>query len=480
MNTATQGVPLCVDLDGTLIRSDLLHEALFAIAKQKPALLFELFLTLPAGKAAFKAKVSQAVSVDGALLPYREDVVSAIEEARAQGQTVVLCTASPEPFARAVASHLGLFDEVLASSQDTNLASEEKANSLVERFGEGQFDYIGNSDHDLAIFAKCRRGTLISSRTQLRDRCSTRNSNMEFADGTAPTVRTWIRALRLHQWVKNLLIFVPLIAGHAVDDVERIFSAVLAFVAFGFCASSTYILNDLLDLQADRAHHTKKRRPFAAGDIPVSLGVAVSLFLLLASFLLASMLPSQFVLVLTGYLAVTLAYSLALKRQVVVDVILLAGLYTMRIVAGAAATEIAPSFWLLGFSMFMFLSLALVKRISELKRSFGESRLAGRGYVQEDLLVLIPLGSASGLISVLILALYMQTEIVSEMYPAKGWLWLVPVLVLYWVTRLWMKTNRNEIDDDPVVFATKDWQSLIVLGLIGVLFGLAIEGPVLW
>jgi len=475
-----QSIPLCVDLDGTLLRTDLLHEALLRVAKLYPQRLPELLRSLLQGKAAFKENVARLTPVNGVLLPLRDEVVATIEAARARGQEIILCTASPKPFAQAVSDHFGLFDGVVSSSDTSNLAGRNKADALIERYGKGRFDYIGDSNHDLAVFSQCRNGILVSSRRGLRDRSLSSNPNMEFIDAPRLSPKDLVKAARVHQWVKNLLIFIPLVAAHAVGDSERLLQAIMAFIAFCLCASATYIANDLLDLDADRAHHSKKNRPFAAGRIPISYGIAIAALFLISSLLLSLALPWRFSVLLLGYLSCTLAYSFALKRKVVVDVILLAGLYTLRIIAGAAATQITPSFWLLALSMFMFLSLALVKRVSELRRTIETHQITGRGYIQSDMNILLSLGSASGLGSVLILALYVQSETATLMYPAKGWLWLIPAVVLYWVTRLWMKTNRDEIDDDPVVFAMRDRQSLVVLAIIGALFLLALEGPVSW
>ena len=472
--------PLCVDLDGTLIRTDLLHEALLQIARQHPLQLPSLVPALLAGKAAFKDRVRQLASVDGALLPYRTDVVSMVETARSEGRETVLCTASPAEFAGAVANHLGLFSTVLTSSREVNLAAVDKAQALTQRYGHGQFDYVGNTDHDLAVFAECRNGVLVSSNSRLREQSLAINPNMTFVDDAGPRIKTWLKAIRVHQWVKNLLIFVPLVAGHAAGNPPQLLAAILAFFAFCLCASGTYIVNDLLDLAADRKHHSKKRRPFASGAIPVSQGIFAASLLILGSLLIATQLPTRFLLVLLAYFVATIAYSFALKRQVIVDVIVLAGLYSLRIIAGAAATSIAPSFWLLGFSMFIFLCLAIVKRVSELQRTIAAGQLAGRGYIAEDRYVLISLGTASGLVSVLILALYMQSETATDLYPVKEWLWLVPAAMLYWVARLWLKTTRDQIHDDPIVFATRDWQSLVVLGVIAGLFALATWGPAIW
>ncbi len=281
--------------------------------------------------------------------------------------------------------------------------------------------------------------------------------------------------LRIHQWLKNLLVFVPGLAAHRIGETTVFFASSAAFLAFGLCASSVYIFNDLADLENDRQHRTKYKRPLAAATVPIQHGLTLAPVLLASSFWIAATLPSLFVEVLFGYFAITLLYSMWLKRQVIVDVMMLAGLYTMRVIAGAAATEIQPSFWLLAFSIFLFLSLALVKRYAELSVSLREDkyRPAGRGYAIADLPVLLALGVASGFVAVLIMALYINNPDLQVAYPRPIWLWFVPGLLLYWVSRMWMKTHRGEMHDDPVVFTARDWQSLFVVFLIAVCFLLA-------
>jgi 4-hydroxybenzoate polyprenyltransferase/phosphoserine phosphatase len=469
-----------VDLDGTLVRTDLLHEGLLQAVKRSPIAAGAAFSALKSGKAPFKQKVAALGKIDASVLPYRPEVLALIKEARDAARPVILCTASPADYANAVADHLGCFDEVISSSSEINLASANKAEALATQFGERGFDYIGNSHDDIAVFSRARTGILVSSRQSLRARSQAVQPNMAFIDDPAASLKRWAKAIRVHQWVKNLLIFVPLVADHAIGDLDRLLNAILAFIAFSFCASALYISNDLLDLDADRAHKSKCRRPFASGEISAKAGVIAFGGLFAAGLSTALLLPAGFGWVLVAYIVTTTAYSFGLKQQVVVDVIILAGLYTLRIIAGAMATSITPSFWLLAFSMFIFLCLALVKRVSELQRETASRRLRGRGYLQEDRPVLVALGCASGLVSVHVFALYMQSETVALMYPAKGWLWLVPPLLLYWITRLWLKTNRNEIHDDPVVFALRDWQSLTIIALMGGIFLLALTGPELW
>lgn len=470
-------IPLCVDLDGTLIRTDMLHETLLLLAKASPASLAALPGWLARGKAGFKHLIAERVVIDPSGLPYREDVLTLIQEARAEGRPVVLATASPTRVATAIADHLGLFDAVLSSDEGNNLSARAKADLLAARFGERGFDYIGNDHADLPVFARARRAFLVSSQGGLRKAATRHHDTVAFLDDAKGGVRAWAKALRVHQWLKNLLVFVPLAAAHQVTNADLLVQAILAFISFSLCASSVYLLNDLLDLPADRLHRRKKKRPFASGALPVKAGVIAAPLLLAVALGLALLLPSHFLVVLAFYYGLTLAYSFLLKKQVIVDVMLLAGLYTLRIIAGAAATGIKPSFWLLALSMFVFLGLAMVKRYSELRiAAASPAPLAGRGYHPDDLPVVLALGSASGMVSVLILALYTQAEIVPDMYPAPEWLWLMPPLMLYWTARLWMKAQRGEVDDDPVVFAAKDWQSLTVVTLMGAAFLLATSG----
>ena len=474
-------LPLCVDLDGTLTSSDTLHELLLLALRRRPLAAFPLGVALLRGKAAFKHALAEREPFDAAHLPLRPAVLDLIRAARAAGQPVVLATASSAHTARAVAERVGLFDEVLASDGGTNLSSHRKAAALVARFGAGGFDYVGNARDDLAVFAAARRTWLVSSSGRLRRAATRQCPEIAFLADPAARGRAWLRALRLHQWLKNLLVLVPLIAAHRIGDLTLLANGLLAFLAFSLCASSVYVLNDLLDLAADRAHPTKARRPFAAGVLPVAHGLVGTVLLLGAAFGLALLLPPRFTLALAGYWLLTTAYSFVLKKQVIVDVTLLAVLYTMRLIAGSAATGVHPSFWLLAFSIFVFLSLAMVKRYSELREAMASGRtLSGRGYHAEDLPVILSLGTASGMVCVLILAMYTQATIVPNAYPVAQWLWLAPPLMLYWITRLWMKAQRGEVNEDPVVFAAKDWQSLVVASLIGGCFLFAAIGFKPW
>ncbi len=469
--------PLCVDCDGTLIATDLLYEAFFLMLKQYPLGLFLLPFWLLKGKVYLKERLAEHVIFNWETLPYRPEVMSMIEKAREQGRQVVLVTASPMLWANGIAAHLGCFDQVLATEKGVNLAGKNKANYLVKLFGERNFDYAGDSYVDLHVWAHAASAIVVTSSDSLAQRASEKANDVQTIKTPRANLLVYLRALRVHQWLKNLLIAVPLLAAHQLNAFEGIVQVFYAFIAFSLCASSVYVLNDLLDLDSDRQHIRKRKRPFAACTIPLWQGMLMVPLLLGVAFAVSLLLPNRFILVLAAYFVMTLAYSIRLKRQVIVDVMLLAGLYTMRIIAGAAATMITPSFWLLAFSMFIFLSLALVKRYSELLITLQSNKqeAAGRGYSVNDLPVLMSIGVSSGLGSVLILALYLNNPETNLMYPNTMWLWLMPPLLLYWVSRMWMKAHRGQVDDDPVVFAARDWQSLLVLLISACIFIAALK-----
>jgi 4-hydroxybenzoate polyprenyltransferase/phosphoserine phosphatase len=468
-------VPLCVDCDGTLTPTDLLHEAVILLTKKAPWKLFLLPLWLLRGKAYLKQRVAEEVEFDWGTLPLNAKVVDAIQAARNQGRTVVLATASHRKLAEPFARHLGLFDEVLCTDGQVNLSGAGKANALVQRYGERGFDYMGNSAVDLNVWSSARRAHVVAGSATLAQAARKVAPAVDHIDVRPAPLSSYLKALRLHQWLKNVLVFAPALAAHRLFSVDTMSATVMAFFAFGLCASAVYVINDLLDLEADRKHARKRHRPFASGQIPIWKGIALVPCLLVASAAFAWSLPSGFAAWLAFYFVCTLAYSVRLKQQVVVDVMVLAGLYTLRVIAGGAVIEIVPSFWLLALSMFLFLSLALVKRYSELRITLQRQaqRAAGRGYTTDDLPVLMSLGVSSGMAAALVLALYINDPATAAIYPSHWRLWLVPPILLYWVSRLWMKAHRDEVHDDPVVFAARDWQSLLVVALSAVVFALA-------
>jgi 4-hydroxybenzoate polyprenyltransferase/phosphoserine phosphatase len=474
--TAEHNVPLCVDCDGTLIATDLLHESTIKLVKARPWMILALPWWLAQGKATLKQRIAERVDIDARHLPYRSDVVNLVTQARSAGRTTVLATASHERYAQAVAEHVGVFDEVLATNHSRNLMGDAKRLALVERYGEKGFDYAGDSRADGSVWQSARQAIVVSGRASVQNAAARATTVAHTITPPRGNLKTWLKAMRLHQWLKNILVFVPAAAAHRLTDGATLLHALLAFLAFGLCASSVYLLNDLMDVDADRAHVRKRHRPIAAGLMSIAQAALLAPLLLVAAFTIGLLLlPLAFSLVLAFYFVCTLAYSLLLKRQVVVDVLMLAGLYTLRVVAGAAATAIVPSFWLLAFSMFVFLSLAMIKRYSEMRLALElhKDQAAGRGYLVGDMPVLMSVGTGSGLVSVMVFALYINNAALAGTFSQPMWLWLVPPLLLYWVSRIWMKAHRGEVDDDPVVFAVKDWQSQVVVVLSAVFFSLA-------
>lgn len=467
--------PLVVDLDGTLIRSDLLIESFMLLIKQNLLNIFRVLLWLIKGKANLKAEIARRVDILVELLPYNAELIAYLRQQKATGREIILATASHARYAHSVAKHVGIFDDVLASDETRNLSGSVKRAALTERYGEKKYVYAGNAAVDLKVWEHCHQAVVVGSAAlagKARKWCP-----VEWhLEPPKPSMKVVLKALRVHQWVKNALIFVPLLTSHMITDLKGLVVGLMAFFAFSFCASSVYFLNDMLDLNDDRRHATKRNRPFAAGTLSLLFGIVGTPLLLLFSAAIASFLPIEFAGVLLIYYVMTVAYSFSLKRIVMIDTITLAALYTIRIVAGAAAVSVTLSFWLLSFSVFVFLSLAIVKRYTELMKLKEKSArtILGRGYQVEDLELLSSLGGGAGYISVLVLALYINSPEVRSLYSHPQLMWPACMIMLYWVSRVWIIAHRGNMDDDPIVFAMKDKISVVCAGLIGLFMMLAV------
>jgi len=458
MNTDTDtpehtDIPLCVDLDGTLIRTDSLVETAALFMKQHFLMVALFPFWLLDGRARFKEEIARRIELDAAHLPYEPDVLEFINQARSAGREVILCTGANRRYAEAVAGHLKLFDGIMASDATNNLSGQEKQRALTQRFGKGGYDYIGNDSKDLPAFHDARKSLLVSPTWRLRREQNSLINAEVLVPESPPSIGMYISQLRLHQWLKNILLFVPLLASHRFGEPQAILDTVLGFIAFSFCASSVYVLNDLMDLPADRRHPRKRNRPFASGTIHPNQGLWLIPLLAFIGFALASLLTFEFVLALLLYYLLSLNYNLWAKNLAVLDTLFLSGLYTLRIIAGAAAISVVPSFWLLAFSMFFFLSVALAKRYSELVNLELESdqRVPGRQYQTVDLNTIISQGAASGYAAVLVMALYINSEEVYENYSHPQIIWLTCPLLLYWINKLWLNAQRREMHDDPLV-----------------------------
>jgi 4-hydroxybenzoate polyprenyltransferase len=455
-------IPLVVDLDGTLIRTDMLYESFFASATAGFEHHWSTVSALRRGKAYLKAHLAGACTIDYGLLPYNSDVLDLIRDAKSEGRRVYLATASDRHHADGIVAHLGGLDGVFASDGVVNLSGNNKARLLVETFGDHGFDYIGNNTVDLAIWSHARKAYVASNSAALARKVELLGVPMEPVGTTRPSLRVWLRALRVHQYAKNVLIFVPLLTAHAYA-FHYLLSALFAFVAFSLCASSVYLLNDLIDLRADRQHPTKQKRPFACGAIPLAHGVIAIPILLALAYMCAALTSSWFTSVLTAYFALTLAYSFTLKRRLMVDIVVLATLYTTRVIAGAAALPVVPSEWLLAFSMFVFTCLALVKRYVELALRIDRELPdpSNRNYRLIDLPIIGALAAASGFNAVTIFALYVSSPAVEGLYRHPKLLWLLCPILMYWLSRIVILAHRRVVDDDPIVFALHDRNSRV-------------------
>ncbi|AVR97165.1 UbiA family prenyltransferase [Pseudoduganella armeniaca] len=469
---------IAVDLDGTLTPTDTLYESAVCLLRNNPANLLALPFWLLQGKAVLKSKIADRACLDVTTLPYNRHLIEWLQQQRAAGRKIVLTSATDRRLAQAVADHVGLFDVVLASDGTTNNKGVHKRAALDARYGAEGYDYAGNSAADIAVWAGARQAIVVNASATLARRAARIAPVAKIFPPQAITLTHWRRVFRLHQWLKNLLLFVPLLAAHQAGNVGALATLVLAFFAFSLCASAVYVANDILDLESDRKHPRKRLRPFASAAVPIKLGALLGPSLAAASMMLGTMVGSAFTRWLLFYFVLTCAYSLWLKRIALVDCLTLAALYTLRIVAGAAAVAISLSFWLLAFSIFIFLSLAFVKRYAELRvqASAGSGWAHGRGYAVSDVQFLQMLGVAASYAAVLVLALYLHGDTVATLYVQPELIWFAVPLMLFWVSWVWMKAHRGEMHDDPIVFAAKDRASLAVAALIALCFVLADHG----
>lgn len=462
--------PLCVDLDGTLVKTDTFAQALLQLIRTRPATLLAIPRWAASGLASFKQKTAQVVQLDPAALPFNLDLLEFLKGEKAKGRELILVTASDEAPANAVAQHVGLFDEVMASNGTINLKSARKRDALVDRFGLHGFDYAGNANDDLEVWDAAAETIVVNPCGSVRR--ALRGKDIRVFEDRPPRWKTWLKALRVHQWMKNVLIFLPMLLAHELTTPRLYLQAVIAFFAFSFLASSIYVVNDLMDLHADQHHPRKHRRPFAAGNLSLLAAAVTVPVLIISSLTLARFLPLPFSGILLLYLFITTLYSWRLKQLVLLDVVTLAGFFTIRILAGTAAYNVSTSKWLIAFSIAIFFSLALVKRYAELREALElhpeKLGARGRGYHARHLPWLARTGVVAGIFSGVVLALYITSEKVVQFYKTPAALWLLCPLVLYWIARIWRLAIRGELSDDPLEFAARDSQTMI-LGLLGIL-----------
>jgi 4-hydroxybenzoate polyprenyltransferase/phosphoserine phosphatase len=451
-------LPLCVDLDGTLVFADTMYEAALKALKNHPGIVWRWPAWAMKGKAYFKEQICKRAQLQVEMLPYNQDLLAYLRQQKKQGRPLILASGTHHTIAQAVADHLGIFSEVIATSGERNLAGEHKAEALNERFGHGKYAYAGNSSADLPVWKQAAEGIVVNASDKVIAQAKKLTTVINVFPRRRVTADTVRRALRVHQWVKNILIFIPLLMAHRLLNIPQLSAAIFGFIAFCSTASSIYIVNDLFDIEADRQHPRKRYRPFAAGTLTIPQGLKLWLGLNVISLAIALFLPWPFFVITVLYAVINLAYSLYLKQIAVIDVLLLASVYTLRIYAGAEASSVAISHWLLAFSMFLFISLALIKRYVELDNlhQTGKHLAAGRGYTSGDRALIFRFGLASAAVCLGVLAFYVTGDAVRSLYSRPFVLWLMLPLFGAWLARVWWLVKANKVHEDPIVFAMTD------------------------
>jgi len=467
---------LVVDLDGTLINSDILIECINQFLIKSPLNIFRLIYWIIFGKTYFKNKLSLNIDIDIEKLPYNFEVIEwLISLKKNTGVKLILATGSHHYYANKVSKYLNIFDFVVSSNEFINMRGYVKANTLINLYGFKNFDYIGNSWDDVPVWSNANKVFIVSTSLRFINYIRTKfNVDKYFHIKQPFFILEYIYAMRCYQWFKNLLIFIPLIASGQYYKSENIFLALMGFIIFSICASSVYILNDLVDINEDRLHKRKKKRPFASGSISIKTGWFLSpIFLLISLFMSYFFMNLWFSFSLIIYFLLTLIYTFIIKKIPILDVITLAALYTLRIIAGTLAFNQDISFWLLLFSIFIFLSLALLKRFVEINDvSFIEKNktIPGRGYISADLEFVSYFGCSCGLISVLVFGLYIHDIQFLNKFSNPQFLWLICPILLYWIMRIWFLAFRSKMDDDPIFFALKDKVSWLIVSIFIFIF----------
>ncbi len=480
-DTAHSALPLVLDLDGTLLRTDSLMETLAAFLRANPLHVFLVAFWLLRGRPHLKRQLALKAKYDASSWPQNDDLIAYAEAQAAAGRTIVLATASDAHIADAMRERFAFISETLASNGSTsNLKSRAKAAAVSARFPEG-FVYAGDSRADIDVW-RAARGAVVAGRSQALAAAAAKHAPVEaqFCE-PGPSIKVWIKALRLHQWAKNALVFIPLLLGGKALDIQAWVACITCFFAMGVLASSTYLINDLIDLESDRKHWSKQRRPLASGALPLSHALVATPLGLAGGLALGYWAGGVAGLsMLLAYLLVTLAYSFALKRAPILDAVTLGGLFTIRLGMGIVFAQVAPSAWLLIFSMFLFSSLSLAKRATEIGRMTAHGHLStpGRGYVAADLPTVAGFGASGAVAAALVLVLYLIEEAFDKaFYGAPQLLWAVPIGLSLWLGRIWLLCGRGELEDDPVAFAVKDRISLLLAAAMAVIFVAAVIIP---
>ena len=470
MNDNFKNLPLVVDLDGTIIMSDSLVESVVIFIKKSIFNLLLIPLWLSKGKATFKCKIANHVTLQVNNLPYNQRLLDYLNAEKTRGRRIILATATHESIAVAISKKLGLFESVIATNSVVNMKGKNKLEAIKNLVGKN-FVYAGNSSDDIPIWMSAKAAILVTTSNKINKLVKEIIPVEQEFNQNKTDIYIWLKAIRIHQWLKNLLLFVPMLAAFIFFDLNNLSLIILAFFALSFVASATYICNDLLDLENDRNHYIKKLRPFASGQLSISTGFIVALILVTVGIYFAYIISNAFLIIVLSYLILANLYSYSLKKIPLIDIISLSILYILRIIAGSVALEINTSSWLLVFSFFIFFSLALVKRCTELisLKMHGGEFINGRGYKVSDIRILCPLGVSAGLIAILVLTLFINDQTTQNGYKTPNLLWINVIILTYWISRIWFKTLRGEMHSDPVIFTIADKTSRLAIFLIVVI-----------
>ncbi len=466
---------LFVDLDGTLIRTDLLFESLLLLIRRNLLYLVVVPFWLLKGRAWLKHQIARRVKIDPASLPYSEEFLAWLTSQRERGRTMTLISASNQQYVSAVAEHVGLFDAAIGSDGNTNLKARNKLQRIEEIVQGKEFAYAGDTRADLPIWTGARQILLVNCGPWVIGRFENGPGEVLRFGSAAALFGPLLRAMRPHQWLKNTLLFVPLILSHQLTRPELLFASAIGFMSFCLCASSVYLLNDMLDLDNDRTHQTKCKRPFASGELALVAGFVTVPALLIGAFLVSLLLPADFRLVLLIYWLLTCLYSFALKRIFLLDVATLAVLYALRVTAGAEAMGVSITNFLIAFSLCLFLGLAMVKRVTELVnlRAGVAGAMSGRAYRKSHEPLLSVIGILASMMAVVVLVFYINAPATKGLYGTPLLLWLICPLLTVLLGRIWWLARAGRLHEDPVLFAIEDRFSQLIVLASGVLIWLA-------
>jgi len=476
LKISTTPIPLFVDLDGTLIKTDVLLESILVLLRRNPLYFAMLPIWLLRGRANLKYQIARRVNLPCDALPLHPELLAYLHQERANGRQLILISASNQKPVSELAQHLNLFDEAIGSDQHLNLRAQAKLERIRQRILTGNFAYAGNSHADIPVWAEAAEIVLVNCPRSIVDTLLERAQNILQLDTPSGHWREFVTAMRLHQWLKNGLIFLPLLLSHQLNSPGSLLQAAIGFISFSLCASSVYLMNDLLDLQSDRRHRTKRLRPFACGELPLAWGFVGAPALLGAAVLAALLLEVEFLYVLLVYWTITCFYTLHLKRLFVVDAITLSILYTLRIIAGSAAIGVVTTNWLLAFSLCVFFGLAMLKRFTELNilRAEGGSEISGRAYTTGSLRAIFTIGVISNLMAVAVFAMYINAPDITQLYSMPVLLWAICPFLLYLFARIWIQAQKGLLHEDPVLFAMTDHRSQLIAVLCAAIIWLAI------